>query len=169
MSQRLAPWPMFNSGGARRSEEESGAPTRPKLKVLEGGNSPRLERLTPRHRLIALISMVAVVLFGVVSFHVLLSQGQYNLEKMQAQADQQQDQYERLRLQVAQLESPARITSEAQNRLGMVIPERVTPVVPKPEDITPGSQTTARTSDDSGPGSLDTWSGVKPYLASPTQ
>ena len=119
MSQRVAPWPLFNPGGRRTDEidETQSGPKRPELKLVKGGAAPRLERMTPRVRLVSLMVMVAVVLFAVVMCHVLLSQGQFRLEALQKQANEQQDTYEKLRLQVAELESPARITNEAQTRL----------------------------------------------------
>lgn len=110
---------------------------------------------------------ISMALFAVVAFHVVLSQGQFSLERLQAKADDQQAQYERLRLQVAQLESPDRITSEAQDRLGMVPADNVTPVTPGPSDISKGPAASAPTvpATASGPGHQD-WTSLKPYLNS---
>jgi len=168
MSQRVAPWPLFNPGGRRTDEidETQSGPKRPELKLVKGGAAPRLERMTPRVRLVSLMVMVAVVLFAVVMCHVLLSQGQFRLEALQKQANEQQDTYEKLRLQVAELESPARITNEAQTRLGMIIPEKITPVAPNADDIASGAETVVPTSPASTGDDLDNWAEVKPYLDS---
>ena len=127
--------------------------------------------MSHRTRLMLLVTTVAVVLFGVVAFHVVLSQGQFRLEKLQRQAEASQSQYERLRLQVAQLESPTRITNEAQNRLGMVHPEKVTAVAPKTADMPTGTYAGSiefagrrngpPTTDDIG-----AWEQIKPHLSS---
>lgn len=168
MSLRPAPWPIFGNGASRRAAAEPGGrragAKRPDLKLVEGGASPRLERLAPRARLVGLIGMVAVVLFGVVAFHVVLSQGQFQLDRLQAKADQQQDRYERLRLEVAQLESPQRITSEAQNRLGMVTPDKVTPVAPNAADMPAGTVTQAGPAAPPTTNDPGSWDAVKPYL-----
>ena len=148
-------------------------PQKPNLKLVEGSESARLERLSSRARLFALVTMVAVVLFGVVAFHVVLSQGQVRLEQMQRDAASAQGQYERIRLQVAQLESPSRITAEAQNRLGMVRPEKVTPVAPAISDMPPGVTSAVgperKTNGRAAP-STDTdagdWEKIKPHLNS---
>jgi cell division protein FtsL len=116
--------------------------------------------------------MVGVVLFGVVAFHVLLSQGQFQLERLQAKADTQQTQYEKLRLQVAQLESPERITNEAQNRLGMVPADKVTPVTPSAADMAKGTDNNAVSAGPAAPPTTDDpgdWAKVKPHLSSPAQ
>ena len=165
MSSRPSLWPMQTK--AQSSPSAAARPKGPNLRVLEGGSEPAKSRITPRVRLAGLIAMVAVVLFGVVAFHVVLSQGEFKLENLSAKADSQQDQYERLRLQVSQLESPSRITSEAQNRLGMVTPDKVTPVTPNSNDLAKGQTTTTSgsasqsTQDDPG-----NWAQVKSQLNS---
>jgi hypothetical protein len=116
------------------------------------------------------------LLFALVAFHVLLTQGQFKLQKLENRANDAQAQYERNRLQVAQLESPSRITDEAVNRLGMVPADKVTP-------ITPGAQQLPRTADggvapvDGGTAAPDqtitddpgAWTSVKPHLNSTNQ
>jgi cell division protein FtsL len=108
--------------------------------------------------------VVAVALFGLVTSHVALAQGQFRLEAMRTKANAEQDRYERLRLQVAELESPGRIVAAAQERLGMVPPPGITYLSP----VGPASD--AASSDgpgtDAGPASTDDWSTVKRQLAS---
>lgn len=176
MSLRPAQWPLFGVNAARRATEpERSKPPRrldrqdrPDLKLVQGGDSPRLERFSPRARIVSLVALVIVVLFGVVAFHVMLSQGQFELSAMQARADDQQDQYERLRWQVAQLESPQRITNEAMNRLGLVQADKVTPVTPSQADMPDGrvDQSGKATTTTVDPGQ---WEKVKPHLSSATK
>jgi cell division protein FtsL len=70
------------------------------------------------------------MLFGLAGVHVLLTEGQFRLERLQTQSDDAQAQYVRLRLEVAQLESPERIVAAAQERLGMVPPTALTYLTP---------------------------------------
>ena len=74
--------------------------------------------------------LVSVLLFGVVAFHAVLSQGQLQLDRLQTEAETQQAKYDRLRLQVAELEAPERVVAVAQQRLGMVPPPGVTYLSP---------------------------------------
>jgi cell division protein FtsL len=74
------------------------------------------------------------VLFGTVCTHVLLTQGQADLDSLDARAAKAADVQQKLQVQVAELESPARIVPAARERLGMVPPPTVvylTPGAPK--------------------------------------
>ena len=64
-------------------------------------------------------------LFLVVCLHVLLTQGQADLDSLRARAEAESARNRRLRVQVAELESPSRIVSAARERLGMVPPVTV--------------------------------------------
>jgi cell division protein FtsL len=97
-------------------------------------------------------------MFGIVSLHVALTQGQFRLERLEARADAQQTRYERLRLQVAELESPDRIVAVAQERLGMVPPPGVTYLSPSGAVTDPPASRTA------DPGTAAGWNEVKPHL-----
>jgi cell division protein FtsL len=79
---------------------------------------------------LAVTTLVAVGLFGVVSAHAVLTQGQLQLEQLSARAAEAEARFQRLRLQVAELESPQRIVAVAQQRLGMVPPPGVTYLSP---------------------------------------
>jgi hypothetical protein len=68
--------------------------------------------------------------FGLAGIHVLLTEGQFRLGHLQTKANDAQAEYVRLRLQVAQLESPQRIVADAQERLGMVSPSALTYLTP---------------------------------------
>ena len=130
-------------------------------------------RVRARRLVVAGVAFVAIALFGVVIAHVLLMQGQFELEAMQRQAAKQQAEYDRLRLQVAELESPGRIVATAQERLGMVSPPAITYLAPSADTMpaprdghrdaaeAPSSQLPARGT--AAPPS--SWSTVKPHLS----
>lgn len=137
---------------------------RPELRVLRPG-----EGLTEadKRRVVRLLVAVGVAgaalcLFGIVVFHVVLTQNQFRLDALQDQALERQSEYDRLRLQVAELESPDRIVADAQQRLGMVAAPKITylaPTIEEPEgDLAP-----APSPADIAAGT--SWSVVKPHLA----
>ena len=105
------------------------APRRPQLHLLPEPPHVRTRRLC---RLFTALAGVAVCfgLFGVVGLHVLLAQGQGDVQRLSEEVRQQEQQQQRLRLQVAQLESPERIVAEARSRLGMVPPSTVVSLAP---------------------------------------
>jgi cell division protein FtsL len=103
--------------------------------------------------------VVAAALFGLVTSHVALTQGQFRLEEMRADAEAEQARYERLRLEVAELESPARIVAAAQERLGMVPPPGITYLSP----VGPVSDAEVEDADEAA---AEDWSDVKRQLAS---
>ena len=71
-----------------------------------------------------------VALFGVVVFHVLLNQGQMQLDRLQTRAGQEHARTERLKLDLAELQSPAPRRRGRRDRLGMVPPAGVAYLVP---------------------------------------
>lgn len=144
--------------------EEEPARARPELRVLEprtGMTEAEKARLV---RLLVAIgaSVAALCVFGVVVFHVVLTQNQFRLDALQAQALERQADYDRLRLKVAELESPERIVADAQQRLGMVPAPKVIYLTPTIEEPT-GTAAPPPTTDDLAAGS--NWSVVKPHLA----
>jgi cell division protein FtsL len=137
----------------RRTEAE---PRRRHLRVVRPAR-PRLGlSLSPRAGVILTV-LAFVALFGVAVSHALLIQNQANVDALDERVAQEQARYEELRLEVAQLESPQRISTEAQQDLGMVAPgdtEWLTPDEPapsdQPEDVPEATDTSAAR--------------VKPYL-----
>ena len=79
-------------------------------------------RARRRRRLVAgaLVGLACAGLFAIVGVRVLLAQGQGPVDALESQVTAAQAENQRLRLDVARLESPARIVAEAQARLGMV-------------------------------------------------
>ena len=140
------------------------AARRPDLRVLR---PEELETEADRARLVrrlavAAAALVALCIFGIVVFHVLLTQNQFRLDTLQEQSLDHQAEYDRLRLQVAELESPDRVVAAAQT-LGMVTPPKVTYLTPTVEE--PGSGATATPSPDPANAPEASWSTVKPHLA----
>src|SRR5207237_7250034 len=98
-------------------------------------------------------------LFSVAAFHVVLTQNQFRLDQLRSRAGTEQARYQRLRLKVAELESPDRIVATAQSRLGMVQAPSI--VFLAPVQPAPGV-------DDGGVGPVQArggWSTVQPELA----
>ncbi|MEY2478552.1 MAG: Cell division protein FtsL [Actinomycetota bacterium] len=138
------------------------APARPPLRVVPPDYvPPRVRRRRARLLVAGLSTLVALGMFGIVSLHVALTQGQFRLERLEARADEQQTRYEQLRLQVAELESPDRVVAVAQERLGMVSPPGVTYLSPSgPVSDGPADNDVSAASS----GSAASWNEVKPHL-----
>lgn len=118
--------------------------------------------VTRRRILWATVSLVALVALAVSACQVLIAQSQFELARLQSDAATAEDRYDRLRLQVAELESPGRIMATAQERLGMVPPPGVTYLTPVPSDsATPGTSTAVPPDD----AVAADWSRIKPILA----
>jgi cell division protein FtsL len=103
---------------------------------------------------VLLSSMVFIAVFGVVAAHVVLTQRQFRLQGMEDRAATEEARYERLRLEVAQLEAPERVVAAARE-LGMVPPANVTYVASS--RTTPAASTDSRTPNE--------WARVKSHLA----
>ena len=74
----------------------------------------------------AALAGIAMVFLALVTLHVLIAENQFRLDQLQQQASAQQERYEKLQLEVAELEAPARIVSAAEGPLGMRQPGSVT-------------------------------------------
>ena len=139
----------------RSSSYKSGPKTRPV--------SIRARRQQTRLIVAASFLLVLLGVFSLIVSQVLIAQSQFRLERLKVRADSAQDQYQRLRLEVAQLESPDRIIIDAQNRLGMVTPERVTYLTPKSDEMSlPSNGIQGLVDKTDAP-----WMAVKPYLVTP--
>lgn len=78
-------------------------------------------RLRHSRRLLATAALVVMfaVLLGTVAFHVRLVKGQQHIDQLNRQAQQAQDTYNGLRVEVDRLSAPERIIANAR-KLGMV-------------------------------------------------
>lgn len=167
----------------RRARPAPGRPNsgRPNIKVvrparplpLAGGTPaqrtgvlPRTGRATvavTRRRLAwGAVSLIAVVALAVSACQVLIAQSQFELARLQSNAAAAEDRYDRLRLQVAELESPGRIMATAQERLGMVPPPGVTYLTPVPSESATPDSTSGGPADETVAAD---WSRIKPILA----
>jgi len=120
----------------------AGAPARAPRPAPDARRAPALRLVRPgevtpqaqlRRRRVVLAGVVASVcagLFGLVGEHAILAQQQFRLAHMQSEAATEAARNQALQLQVAQLESPGRIVSEARSKLGMVPPAGITYLVP---------------------------------------
>ncbi|HUZ43572.1 MAG TPA: septum formation initiator family protein [Acidimicrobiales bacterium] len=111
------------------------APRRPPrptpLRVVAPGERTPLARLRRRRLIVFGLAALAVIgLFGLVAEHTVLAQQQFRLASLQSQAAAESARNQALQLQVAQLQSPSRIVSEARTKLGMVPPAGITYLVP---------------------------------------
>lgn len=101
----------------RRAASEAAAV--PALRLVDDSALPRRRALT--RAATALASLLAAAgLFGVVCLHVLLAQGQVDLDALHARDDAATAANGKLTVEVAQLEAPARVVGWAQAHLGMV-------------------------------------------------
>jgi hypothetical protein len=120
------------------------------------------------------IALLGVFCLGLVTLHVLIAENQFTLDRLTQTAAIEQASYENLRLQVAQLEAPARIVSDAEGHLGLVQPGSViylpaidsratngdgtAPAGPGPAGSASAGQLTAPQGDAD-------WPSIKPYLS----
>ena len=144
------------------------APPRPRhLEVVPpGARSPRAQRRRARLLASAAVAVVVAAVFGLVAFHVVLTQGQLQLDQLQGRATNAQATYDRLRLQVAELEAPERVVAEAQQRLGMVPPPGVTYLSPSGAAVTPAPTDDEAASAEGEPTGTS-WPTVKAHLVRP--
>jgi len=98
-------------------------PAGPRLEVVPP-HERRMRSRRVRRRLLVCAGVAAALatVFGLVLVHVELTADQLRLTSLQDQAQKAQTKNDALRLQVANLDSPARIVARAQ-QLGMVTPQ----------------------------------------------
>jgi cell division protein FtsL len=109
----------------------SPAPARPPLRVVppkQGGL--RARRLRARLLVVTIGLLIATGMFANVGAQVVLTQRQLRLDQLNQTVAQVQTTNRQLALEVATLESPSRIVSEAESRLEMVIPPQVVYLTP---------------------------------------
>lgn len=128
-------------------------PARPRLRVVEAAPVRRV-----RWGAWVLALLVASSLFAAVAFHVVLAQGQLELDRVARLAAVERQRYQQQRLAVAQESSPAWIVARA-HQLGLVDPAGppsyvTVPNAPPPPAPHDGTSTTLQ----------DGWEKVKPHL-----
>ena len=104
------------SGASRSSSRVPRHRRRPWLRVA---SAPRTRRLP---FLVASFVIVGVLVVGVASLQAVVSQGSFRTQELARHNLQLQQDYGRLKLQVAELSSPGRIATEAR-RMGFHVPQ----------------------------------------------
>ncbi|MGI8793691.1 MAG: hypothetical protein ACR2H3_11030 [Acidimicrobiales bacterium] len=136
---------------------------RPELRVVgPGERSPEAARRQARVLAIVVVVIAAALLFSLVATQVAITQRQFQLQRLEGEADGLQASYDRLRLQVAELESPARIVAAGQ-QLGLEQPSEVTYLTPTSGLL----RTAGRSAHQPTPtqATSTSWQTVKPHLA----
>ena len=146
MAVRLAP-----ARPGRALQPEAAPDERRHLRVVPPDYISARARRRRARRLVVLGGVgVAAALFGVVAFHVLLTQSQLNLQQLRSRAEAASVHQQQLRLEAAQLESPERVVEDAQ-RLGMVPPATVRYLSPTPGGSIPAPPAPPRTTPTTAP------------------
>lgn len=142
----------------RADEPELGTP---ELRVLtRPERTPEAAQRRARLMVGTVVVVAALAFFGVVAAHVAITQRQFQLEQLERDGNELQADYDRLRLQVAELESPARVVAAAQE-LGLVQPEEVVYLTPE----APPSAAADATAVKAAEATTTSWQTVKPHLA----
>lgn len=142
------------------------------LHVAEApARTPAQRRRLVRALFLGGTSLMVAIAFALVYLHVVLAQRQFRLDGLNSQVQQEQVSYEKLRLQVAELNSPQHIISTAEGQLGMVQPAKVTYLDPSASgSLAAGSAPSLAATDPSSPstrapsGDAD-WPLIKQQLA----
>ena len=147
-------------------------PARPALRVVQPGElTPKVRRRRAGAAAVLTIVVVFAGLFGLAVCQAIMAQNQMRLDRLDAEVADAQARYQRLRLRVAELESPERIVAAAQERLGMVPPSTVRYLSPSGAVADEVQAAAAASAPDSGSGgqadqggSGAAWAAIKPYL-----
>lgn len=140
-----------------------GEAQRPRLRIVDGSNLRNAARRRRTKFLMTFTAIVVVVsLFALAALHALLAQGQERVDAINKKVGEEQADYQRLRRQVAELESPQRVVDEAIGRLGMTEPTNVDYLTP-PEGLATDPNTVVPSSDNSS-SKMSPWAAMKPYL-----
>jgi cell division protein FtsL len=101
------------------------------LRVL----SPQIRRRRAGVAVLLATAVVFVLMVALVLVQAKMAQEQQRLDQIEQRTKQAQLSYDRLRVIVATIESPASITKTAQTQLGLVPAGKVTYVSPTPADV----------------------------------
>jgi hypothetical protein len=138
---------------ARPPARAAGAPRRPPIAAV-----PRVTPARSRGFAVAAVLTVVALVVAVV-FHVILAQGQLELDNLSTRIASAQRVYETRRLAVARLSAPERII-DAASRLGLVLPPDPPTYLFVPGAPTPTSGSNPSTT-------LGDWKQVKSHLGDP--
>lgn len=162
--------------GPRPAERPATAPNPRHLRVVAPAERVR-RRLTPATGVL-LTALLFITLFAIAIAHALLVQGQIRLDGLDSKLTVEQARYQRLRTEVAEMESPARVVAAAQG-LGMVSPQDLVYLQPEAIDATPADMGGPPSSgagvgaavlggdEPAAAGTANEWAVMKPLLESP--
>jgi cell division protein FtsL len=155
---------------APRTRPATAPERRPHLRLVTSGRQAAGDNRRRRAG-VAIVgtTLLFALLFGVAIFQTVLAQNQANLDRLDRRVAEERYRYQRLRLDVARLESPARVVAAAQERLGMVPPPGVTylsPSGPVADEVraAAGGERAPVVGPEPEGGGTHTWAAVKPYL-----
>ncbi len=142
---------------------------RPRLRIAVRPSRRRVAGIA-----FASASVTLLALFAAAVFQTVLVQGQQRLDRLDRQVSQAQDRFDRLRADVAELESPERIVTVAHHRLGMVQPDTITYLAPTLEQVVAVVSASGRSLPDEAEADAaiaiadegPTWSQLKPFMGS---
>lgn len=118
-----APWARPSMAAPRPDRRPEAPPPphpRPNLRVVPPPDPSVKARRRARLVTTVLAVLACAGLFAIVGLRVVLAQGQAQVDSLEVRVEEVQAQEQRLRLQVAERESPRAIVAAARDRLGMV-------------------------------------------------
>jgi cell division protein FtsL len=134
------------------------------LRVVEVAERTPAQRRRRARALLGGSALLAVgVAFALVYLHVVLAQRQFRLDNLNAQVQQEQLSYQKLRLQVAEMGSPQNIIKTAEGHLGMIQPASVNWITSS-TTVAPASAAHGGT-DTNAPAGDANWPAIKSQLA----
>ncbi len=146
-----------------RTPAERRTATRARLRVVDETGRRRRRRLKVAAWFVGVVGVA--LMFGAAAFHVLIVQSQFRLDDLGRQVTAEQQRYELLRLQVANLSSPDTIVQTAKGQLGMVEPDQTTYLVAEGSGTGAGASATTTPGDPADPISPAAWDEIKERLA----
>lgn len=153
--------------GIGAPEPDEAVTRRPRLRIAVRPTRRRVAGIA-----FASASVTLLALFAAAVFQTVLVQGQQRLDRLDRQVSQAQDRFDRLRADVAELESPERIVTVAHHRLGMVPPDTITYLSPSLQQVVAVVSASGRALpsetevDNAIAGEGPTWSQLKPLVGS---
>jgi cell division protein FtsL len=103
------------------------------------------------------------VMLGLVAFQMRIAQGQGRLDRLERDIRAEELRYDRLRLEVARLQSPEQVVAAAK-ALGMVEPDAITYVVPPADVVAAADAAVGGAPPGAAPVGGSPWGAVKPVL-----
>jgi cell division protein FtsB len=153
--------------GIGASQPDEVVARRPRLRIAVRPSRRRVAGIA-----FASATVTLLALFAAAVFQTVLVQGQQRLDRLDRRVSQAQDRFDRLRADVAELESPERIVTVAHHRLGMVQPDTITYLAPTLAQVVSVVSASGRSLpseaevDAAIASEGPTWSQLKPFMGS---